>query len=154
MNPWLYLLSTICAHSCNFPHTSVGSCRVKLIPEVWSYFRYKLLKVIFVLLCTLYNVCIVFWYYPLFVAICEILLLKLTYGVYLVLSLKSGITIFMHCLSILPLICSYMWDLTSKTHIWCISDFVLKIGYYIAILIRSLLALDFILSQCKRCGYI
>ena len=23
-----------------------------------------------------------------------------------------------------------MWDLTSKTHIWCISGFVLKIGYY------------------------
>ena len=38
--------------------------------------------------------------------------------------------IFMHCLLISPLICSYMWDLTSKTHIWCISDFVLKIGYY------------------------
>jgi len=36
----------------------------------------------------------------------------------------------MHCLLILLLICSYMWDLTSKTHIWCISDFVLKIWYY------------------------
>ena len=36
----------------------------------------------------------------------------------------------MHCLFILPFICSYMWDLTSKTHIWCVSDFVLKIGYY------------------------
>ena len=36
----------------------------------------------------------------------------------------------MHCLLILPLICSYMWDLTSKTHIWCISDFILKIEYY------------------------
>jgi len=36
----------------------------------------------------------------------------------------------MHCLLILPLICSYMWDLTSKTHIWCISGFVVKIGYY------------------------
>ena len=36
----------------------------------------------------------------------------------------------MHCLLILPLICSYMWDLASKTHIWCISGFVLKIGYY------------------------
>ena len=36
----------------------------------------------------------------------------------------------MHCLLILPLICSYMRDLTSRTHIWCISDFVLKIGYY------------------------
>jgi len=28
------------------------------------------------------------------------------------------------------LICSYMWDLTSKIHIWCISDFIFKIGYY------------------------
>jgi len=37
----------------------------------------------------------------------------------------------MHCLLILPFIFSYMWDLTSKTHIWCVSDFVLKIGYYI-----------------------
>jgi hypothetical protein len=36
----------------------------------------------------------------------------------------------MHCLLILSLICSYMWNLTSKTHIWCISGFVLKIGYY------------------------
>ena len=36
----------------------------------------------------------------------------------------------MHCLLILPLICSYMWDLTSMTHIWCISGFVLKIEYY------------------------
>ena len=35
---------------------------------------------------------IVLWYYPLFEAICEIWLLKLTYGAYLVLSLKSGIT--------------------------------------------------------------
>ena len=36
----------------------------------------------------------------------------------------------MHCSLILTLICSYMWDLTSKIHIWCISGFVLKIGYY------------------------
>jgi len=36
----------------------------------------------------------------------------------------------MRCPLILPLICSYMWDLSSKTHIWCISDFVLKIGCY------------------------
>ena len=36
----------------------------------------------------------------------------------------------MHCLLILLLICSYMWDLTSKTHIWCIHDFILKIGCY------------------------
>ena len=37
----------------------------------------------------------------------------------------------MYCLLILLLICSYMCDLTSKPHIWCISGFVLKIGYYI-----------------------
>ena len=36
----------------------------------------------------------------------------------------------MHCLLILPFICSYTWDLTPKTHIWCVFDFVLKIGYY------------------------
>ena len=36
----------------------------------------------------------------------------------------------MHCLLILPLICSYMRDLFSQTHIWCISGFILKIGYY------------------------
>ena len=35
-----------------------------------------------------------------------------------------------HCLLILPLICSYMWDLTSWAHIWCVSDFVLKTGCY------------------------
>ena len=35
----------------------------------------------------------------------------------------------MHCPLILHLICSYMWDLTSKTHIWHICGFVLKIGY-------------------------
>ena len=39
----------------------------------------------------------------------------------------------MHCLLILPLICSYMRDLASTTHIWCISGFVLKIGYYIGL---------------------
>ena len=70
----------------------VGSCRVKLIPEVWSIFRCLLPKVISNLLCTLYNLCIVFWYYLLFVAICEIRLIRLTYGAYLVLSLKLGIT--------------------------------------------------------------
>jgi len=36
----------------------------------------------------------------------------------------------MHYLMILPLVCSYMGDLTSKTHIWCIYGFVLQIGYY------------------------
>jgi len=71
---------------------SVGSYRVELIPEVGVIFRCLLLKVISNLLCTLYNLCVVFWYYPLFVAICDIWLLRLTYGVYLVLSLKSGIT--------------------------------------------------------------
>ena len=40
------------------------------------------------------------------------------------------IIIFMYCLLILPLICSYMWDLAFKTHIWCISGCILKIGYY------------------------
>ena len=39
----------------------------------------------------------------------------------------------MHCPLILSFICNYMWDLTSKTHIWCVSDFVLKIGYYSSI---------------------
>jgi len=71
---------------------SVGSYRVELIPKVGVIFRCKLLKVISDLLCTLYNLCIVFWYYPLIVAICEIWLLRLTYGAYLVLSLKSGVT--------------------------------------------------------------
>jgi len=37
---------------------------------------------------------------------------------------------FMHCPLILPLICRYTRYLASKTHIWCISGFVLKIGYY------------------------
>ena len=71
---------------------SVGSYRVKLIPEGWSCLS----------------------------AVC-----------YQRLSLLYEVRyIFMHCLLILPLICSYMWDLVSKTHIWCISGFVLKIGYY------------------------
>jgi hypothetical protein len=34
-------------------------------------------KVVY-LLCTLYNLCVVLWYYPLIVAICEVCLLKLT----------------------------------------------------------------------------
>jgi len=38
----------------------VGSYRVELIPEVGVIFRYFLLKVISNLLCTLYNLCIVF----------------------------------------------------------------------------------------------
>jgi len=44
--------------------------------------------------------------------------------------------IFMHCLLILPLICSYMWDLPFKIRIWCISDFVLKIGYYTPLFLK------------------
>ena len=39
---------------------SVGSCRVELIPEVGVIFRCVLPKVISDLLCTLYNLCIVF----------------------------------------------------------------------------------------------
>ena len=35
-----------------------------------------------------------------------------------------------HCLLILPLIYSYMWDLTSWAHIWCVYGFVLKTGCY------------------------
>ena len=35
-----------------------------------------------------------------------------------------------HCYLITPLICSYMWDLFLKTHIWCASGFVLKTGCY------------------------
>jgi len=30
----------------------------------------------------------------------------------------------------ITLTCSYMWDLTSWAHIWCVSGFVLKIGCY------------------------
>ena len=71
---------------------SVGSCRVKLIPEVWSCPSTVCLKVISFIVSMLYILCVVFWYYPLFVAICEIWLLILTYGAYLVLSLNSGIT--------------------------------------------------------------
>ena len=70
---------------------SVRSYGVKLIPEVGVIFRGLLLKVISDLLCMLYNLCIVSSYYPLFVAIYEIWLLRLTYGAYLVLFLKSGI---------------------------------------------------------------
>ena len=46
----------------------------------------------------------------------------------------------MHCILILPFICSYMWDLTSRTHIRCVSDFVLKIGYYTHDLIPHVLS--------------
>ena len=71
---------------------SVGSYRVELISEVGVV--YPLFAIKGYLFYTKYVIylCIVFWYYPLFVAICEIWLLRLTYGVYLVLSLKSGIT--------------------------------------------------------------
>ena len=71
---------------------SVGSCRVRLTPEVWSSLPCLLPKVVSNLLSTLYNLCVVLWYYPLFVAICEACLLKLTYGAYLILFLKSGVT--------------------------------------------------------------
>jgi len=74
-----------------------GSCRVKLIPKVWSC----LSAICYQRLSLLYWVCY----------------------------------IFMHCLLILPLICSYMWELPSKTHIWCISGFALTIGYYMLLLI-------------------
>ena len=64
----------------------------KLIPEVGVV--YPLFAIKGYLFYTKYVIClcIIFWYYPLFVAICEIWLLRLTYGAYLVLSLKSGIT--------------------------------------------------------------
>jgi len=39
---------------------SVGSCRVELIPEVGVIFHCLLFKVISNLICTLYNLCIVF----------------------------------------------------------------------------------------------
>ena len=65
---------------------------MELIPEVGVV--YPLFAIKGYLFYTKYIIylCIVFWYYPLFVAICEICLLKLTYGAYLVLSWKSGIT--------------------------------------------------------------
>ena len=71
---------------------SVGSCREKLIPEVRSYLSAVCYQGYLFYIKYVIYLCIVFWYYPLFVAICESWLLKLTYGAYLVLSLKSDIT--------------------------------------------------------------
>jgi hypothetical protein len=70
----------------------------QLSPWSWSFrmkigvfFRCLLSKVIvFVLIRNIIS--IVFWYYPLFVAICVIWLPGLTYGVYPVLFLKPGAT--------------------------------------------------------------
>jgi hypothetical protein len=57
--------------------------------KIGVFFRCLLSKVIFFVLIR-NIISTVFWYYPLFVAICVIWLSRLTYGVYLVLSLKPG----------------------------------------------------------------
>jgi hypothetical protein len=72
---------------------SVVPVELELLPKDRSVFSCLLSKVIFFVLIR--NILsIVFWYYPLFVAICVIWLPVLTYGVYLVLSLKPGATLF------------------------------------------------------------
>jgi len=52
----------------------------------------------------------------------------------------------MHCPLILPFICSYMWDLTSKTHIWCIS---INLGIIIHTISLSLLFVSTLLLILK-----
>jgi len=71
---------------------SVGSCRVELIPEVGVVYPLFAIKGYLFYIKYVIYLCIVSWYYLLFVAICEIWLLRLTYGAYLILFLKSGIT--------------------------------------------------------------
>jgi len=85
---------------CGYPNLRVvvfwGCFRVTiLITQTFENPNYptRTLRVTRTPRATLYNLFIVFWYYPLFVAICEVWPLKLTYGLYLVLSLKSGITV-------------------------------------------------------------
>jgi len=82
---------------------SVGSCSVELIPEVGVVYPLFVIKgYLFYIMYVIY-LCIVLWYYPLFVAICEIWLLRLTYGTYLVLFLKSGIT-WMEAINVIPVV--------------------------------------------------
>ena len=79
---------------------SLGLCSTsQLSLWIWSFrlkngvsFRCLLSKVISFILSSLY-ISIDYWYYPLFVAICEIWLPGLTYGVYLVLFLKPSATL-------------------------------------------------------------
>jgi hypothetical protein len=59
--------------------------------KIGVFYCCRLSKVIFFVLIR-NIISIVFWYYPLFVAICVIWLSGLTYGVYLVLFLKPGAT--------------------------------------------------------------
>jgi hypothetical protein len=71
---------------------SIVPMELELSPEDRSvFFRCLLYKVIFFVLIR-NIISIVFWYYPVFVAICVIWLPGLIYGVYLVLSLKPGAT--------------------------------------------------------------
>jgi len=78
---------------------SLGLCSTsQLSLWIWSFhlkngvsFRYLLSKVIYFILSSLYiKHCLLI--FPLFVAICEVWLPGLTYGVYLVLFLKPGAT--------------------------------------------------------------
>ena len=95
--PLLYLLSSIWTHSCYFPYTQSGYQITRSLKELglWSTSR---------------------------VGPCEVestpearsaflLLLRLIYSFML-----SSLYIW-HYFMILPLICSYMWDLTSRAHI-------------------------------------
>ena len=68
--------------------------------------------------------------------------LHLRIGVIFLSSILWGYNLYTNVLCILStvfditLICSYMWDLTSWAHIWCVSSFVLKTGCFTSWSIR------------------
>ena len=54
---------------------------------------------------------------------------------------------------ILPFICSYMWDLISRAHIWCAFGFVLETGCYINPSLSVVISSSWTHWQWKRAAF-
>ena len=107
----LYLLSSTWTHSCNFPHTSgrITVCQRLEKLGLWSTSQFESGGV---KSAPGDQSC-------------------LSVDCFLRLSLLLSSLYIKHYDLILPFICSYMWDLISRAHIWCAFGFVLETGCYI-----------------------
>ena len=106
----LYLLSSTWTHSCNFPHTSgrITVCQRLEKLGLWSTSQFGSGGV---KSAPGDQSC-------------------LSVDCFLRLSLLLSSLYIKHYDLILPFICSYMWDLISRAHIWCAFGFVLETGCY------------------------
>ena len=106
----LYLLSSTWTHSCNFPHTSgrITVCQRLEKLGLWSTSQFGSGGV---KSAPGDQSC-------------------LSVDCFLRLSLLLSSLYIKHYDLILPFICSYMWGLITRAHIWCAFGFVLKTGCY------------------------